>query len=148
MYERYEQLLQQHGVLTADVCRATGISQQVMSTWKKRRGGISAKNATKIAEYFGVSVAYLMGETEDPAPQDGYYIYGETARAAQELEAQLQELTEPVPERDLSTLKWVLSADLEELYWDFSPAEKRRFWRAIIKEIRWGADRSTEVIFL
>lgn len=85
MYERYEQLLQQHGVLTADVCRATGISQQVMSTWKKRRGGISAKNATKIAEYFGVSVAYLMGETEDPAPQDGYYIYGETARAAQEL---------------------------------------------------------------
>ena len=66
----------------------------------------------------------------------------------QELEAQLQELTDPVPERDLSALKWVLSEDIEELYWDFSPAEKRRFWRAIIKEIRWSADRSTEVIFL
>lgn len=84
MYERFEMLLKQKGVLVVDVCRATGISQQTMSTWKKRRGGISAANAAKIAEYFGVSVLYLMGETDDPAPSTEYYIYGETARKAQE----------------------------------------------------------------
>ncbi len=56
-----------------------------MSTWKKRRGGISTKNAAKIANYFGVSVDYLMGETDDPTPQDDYYIHGETAKLAQEM---------------------------------------------------------------
>ena len=85
MYERYELLLKQRGVRTVDVCRATQISQQVMSTWKKRRGGISTKNAAKIANYFGVSVDYLMGETDDPTPQDDYYIHGETAKLAQEM---------------------------------------------------------------
>ena len=85
MYERYEMLLRQKGVLTVDVCRATGISQTVMSNWKKRGGGLSADNAAKIANYFGVSVTYLMGQTDFPEPPQEYYIYGETAKQAQEL---------------------------------------------------------------
>lgn len=85
MYEIFEALLVEKGVLAADVCRATGISQQAISTWKKRRGGISAKNAAKIADYFGVSVAYLMGETDQRGGVSDYYIYSETARVAQEI---------------------------------------------------------------
>lgn len=88
MYEIFEQLLEQNGVLAADVCRATGISQQTISTWKKRRGGISAKTAAKIAAYFGVSVGYLMGETDqvsNSGQDEGYYVYGETAKVAQEI---------------------------------------------------------------
>lgn len=83
MYERFELLLKQKGVLAVDVCRATGISQQTISTWKKRRGGISAKNAAKIADYFGVTVAYLMGESDEPTPTVDYYIYRDTAEIAQ-----------------------------------------------------------------
>lgn len=85
MYEIYEALLKEKGVLTVDVCRATGISQQAISTWKKRRGGLNAKNAAKIAEYFGVSVAYLMGETDQRGGATDWYIYNETAKAAQEI---------------------------------------------------------------
>ena len=85
MYERFEMLLRQKGVLTVDVCRATGISQTVMSNWKKRGGGLSAENAVKIANYFGVSVPYLMGQTDSPDVPGEYYIYGDTARKAQEL---------------------------------------------------------------
>lgn len=85
MYEIYERLLAEKGVLTVDVCRATGIGQTVFSNWKKRKDGISAKNAAKIAEYFGVSVAYLMGQTEERDGQGGYYVYGDTARYAQEI---------------------------------------------------------------
>lgn len=85
MYEIFERLLTEKGVLAVDVCRATGISQAAISTWKKRRGGITAKNAAKIAEYFGVSVAYLMGQTEEREENAGYYVYGETAAVAQEL---------------------------------------------------------------
>lgn len=64
MYEIFEQLLQEHGVTTADVCKATGIGQSTMSNWKSRRNLISGKNARLIADYFGVSVDYLMSGKE------------------------------------------------------------------------------------
>lgn len=85
MYEIFEKLLKEKGVLAVDVCRATGISQAAISVWKKRRGSITAKNAAKIADFFGVSVAYLMGQTEEREENAGYYVYGETAAVAQEL---------------------------------------------------------------
>lgn len=66
----------------------------------------------------------------------------------EELEEQLEQLTTPAPERDVSALRWALSTDIEDLYWEFSPQEKRRFWRALVKEIRFSIDRSIDVIFL
>ena len=60
MYEIYEELLKSKGVTTADVCKATGIRQSTISNWKSRRNTISAKYAKKIADYFGVSVDYLL----------------------------------------------------------------------------------------
>lgn len=85
MYEIFEQLLARKGVTAADVCRATGISQAAISTWKKRRGKLNAENAAKVADFFGVSVRYLLGEDEQETDDGGYYVYGETAQIAQEL---------------------------------------------------------------
>lgn len=93
MYEIYLRLLAERGVKTADVCRATGISQTTIANWKKRRGKLGTKNAILIAEYFGVSVEYLMGREgptgaraverkEDGDPQ-GYYLNDEALEAAQ-----------------------------------------------------------------
>ena len=61
MYEIFERLLKERGVSVADVCRATGIRQSTLSNWKKRDNKLSAKNTELIADYFGVSVDYLMG---------------------------------------------------------------------------------------
>ena len=76
MYSIYKLLLLKAGVTTADVCRATGISQSTMSNWKRRQNLISSTNAKKIAEFFGVSVDYLMygkepdsADSETPAEQ-------------------------------------------------------------------------------
>ena len=63
-------------------------------------------------------------------------------------EQQLTELSRPAPIRDVSALKDLLGTDIEDIYWSFSPANKRRFWRGIVKEIRWSADRSFVVDFL
>ena len=84
MYEVFEQLLQKFGVTTADVCKATGIGQSTMSNWKSRRNLISGKNAQLIADYFGVSVDYLMTGKEKEGGEK-YYINGETASIAQEI---------------------------------------------------------------
>lgn len=85
MYEIFEQLLRQKGTTAAEVCRATGISQAAISTWKKRRGKLNAENAAKVAAFFGVSVGYLLGDEEQETNDGGYYVYGETAQIAQEL---------------------------------------------------------------
>ena len=84
MYEVFEQLLQKFGVTTADVCKATGIGQSTMSNWKSRRNLISGKNAQLIADYFGVSVDYLMTGKEKEGVEK-YYINDETASIAQEI---------------------------------------------------------------
>lgn len=84
MYEVFEQLLQKFGVSTADVCKATGIGQSTMSNWKNRRNLISGKNAQKIADFFHVSVDYLMtGEEKEGG--ETYYLNEETTKIAQDI---------------------------------------------------------------
>ena len=84
MYEVFESLLELKGVTVADVSRATGISQSTLSNWKKRRNKISASNAEKLAEYFGVSVGYIFGVQED-AQENDYYKNVASALEAQRM---------------------------------------------------------------
>lgn len=60
MYSVFLKLLALRGLSVADVCKATGISQSTMSNWKKRNNLITGKNAKLIADFFGVSIDYLM----------------------------------------------------------------------------------------
>lgn len=64
MYSIFERLLRERGVTVADVCKATGIRQSTLSNWKKRNNKLSAKNAELIADFFDVSVDYLMGRKQ------------------------------------------------------------------------------------
>lgn len=84
MYDIFEQLLQKFNVTTYQVSKATGISQSTLSNWKTRRNLISGKNAKLIADYFGVSVDYLMTGTEKEGGEK-YYLNDETATIAQEI---------------------------------------------------------------
>lgn len=84
MYEIFEQLLQKFGVTAYQVSKATGISQSTISNWKSRGNLIRADKAQKIADYFGVSVDYLMtGEEKEGGEK--YYLNDETAEIAQEI---------------------------------------------------------------
>lgn len=65
MYEVFEQLLQKFGVTTYQVSKATGIAQSTFSSWKTRKNLISGEKAKKIANYFGVTVDYLMTGKEE-----------------------------------------------------------------------------------
>ena len=100
MYSIFERLLKERGVTVADVCRATGIRQSTMSNWKARNNKLSAKNAELVADFFNVSVDYLMGRPKvievprnipgiaEKAAFDNaeeYYHYKETQRIAQEI---------------------------------------------------------------
>lgn len=87
MYEIYQRLLDEKGLKNADVARATGISNMTLSDWKRGKSTPKQDKLQKIADYFGVSIEYLMTGKEpaiDSSAQ-GYYIDEETARTAQEI---------------------------------------------------------------
>lgn len=67
MYEIFEQLLQKYGVTSYKVAKEAGVTQTALSNWKTGRSTPTVKTLQKIADYFGVTVDYLMtGKDEKP----------------------------------------------------------------------------------
>lgn len=60
MYEIFEQLLQLHGVSAYKVSKEANVTQSTLSDWKRGRSTPKTENMKKIADYFGVSMEYLM----------------------------------------------------------------------------------------
>ncbi len=84
MYEIFEQLLQSFGVSAYKVAKETGVTQSTLSDWKRGRSTPKADNMKKIADYFNVSVDYLMtGEEKEGG--ETYYLNDETREIAQEI---------------------------------------------------------------
>lgn len=84
MYEIFEQLLQKNGITAYKVAKDTGVTQSTLSDWKRGRSKPKADSLEKIANYFNVSLKYLMsGEEKDGG--ETYYLNDETAEIAQEI---------------------------------------------------------------
>ena len=65
LYENIISLCEKKNIKGGKLCNDTGISKGLLTDLKMgRRTGVSAVTAQKIATYFGVSVAYLLGEEE------------------------------------------------------------------------------------
>lgn len=68
LYQRIEALCAQKGIRPGRVCDELGLSRGLMTDLKMgRKKGVNAQTAQKIAGFFGVSVAYLLGQEEKPA---------------------------------------------------------------------------------
>lgn len=92
MYEVFEQLLQKFGVTAYQVSKATGIAQSTFSSWKTRRNLISGEKAKKIADYFGVTVDYLMTGKEEQAKKESSLAPKDEKDIAKRLESALADL--------------------------------------------------------
>ena len=75
LYETLDLLCKEKGVKGGRMCTDLGISKSLMTDLKNgRKKGINAETAQKIANYFNVSVGYLLGEEdkkEQPTDYDG-----------------------------------------------------------------------------
>ena len=72
MYSIFAELAQKHGVTAYQISKATGISQQMFSSWKSGRTTPKQDSLKKIADYFGVTVDYLItGEEKEKTPPVG-----------------------------------------------------------------------------
>jgi len=72
MYQRILSLCQSRGIKPGRVCADTGLSRGLMTDLKMgRTKELSAKNTKIIADYFGVSTDYLLGnDTEKESPPE------------------------------------------------------------------------------
>lgn len=64
MYDIFEQLLQKNGATAYKVSKDTGIGQSTFSDWKNGRSVPKQDKLQKIADYFNVSLNYIMGIEE------------------------------------------------------------------------------------
>ena len=78
LYNRIQYLCEQKGIKGGRLCTDTGISKGLLTDLKMgRRTGVSAVTAQKIADYFGVTVGYLLGEETEKAPTQPVLSEGE-----------------------------------------------------------------------
>ena len=84
MYDVFEKLCAEKGVTPYRVCKETGLTTSTISNWKAGRYTPKTDKLQKIADFFGVSIEFLMtGEEKEQEPI--YYTNDETAKAAQEI---------------------------------------------------------------
>lgn len=67
MYEIFEQLLQEHNLTAYQFCKESGVPQSTISAWKKNNSSLSPKYQSVVANYFGVTIDYLMGNNTENA---------------------------------------------------------------------------------
>lgn len=112
MYEIFEKLLQKYGVTAYKVSKATGVTQTSLSNWKSGRSTPSAKTLQKIADYFGVSIEYLMTGKEDIVEKETILTSKDERDIAKDLDSLMNKLRnsedgpasydgEEIPEADL-----------------------------------------------
>lgn len=61
MYDIFMQLMEEKGVTAYRVAKDTGITQATLSRWKTGKVSPSIETLQVLAEYFGVTIDYLMG---------------------------------------------------------------------------------------
>ena len=87
-YEILAKLLEERNLKAADVCRGTGLPSSLFSEWKRGKSTPKADKLQKIADYFGVSLEYLMtgNEKESSVQPESELsnVYFSLAREAQE----------------------------------------------------------------
>ncbi|WP_282146770.1 helix-turn-helix transcriptional regulator [Ruthenibacterium lactatiformans] len=96
LYNRIAMLCKQQGISIGKMCNQLGISRGNLTELKMERiKTLKTDNLTKIAVFFNVSVDYLLGNEEKPAPEsrNGLSIK-EQKDIARKLEKMMDELEE------------------------------------------------------
>ena len=83
MWEIFERLCKEKGVSAYRVSEETGIKTSALSAWKNGRYKFKQEKLQKIADYFGVSIEYLM--TGEEPEEKRYYINDETSEMMKDL---------------------------------------------------------------
>jgi transcriptional regulator with XRE-family HTH domain len=69
LVDRIEVLMRKHGIKTRKECELLcGLANGALGKWEAGAFRPSTSSLEKVAQYFGVSVDYLLGNTDETAP--------------------------------------------------------------------------------
>lgn len=68
MYQRLQKLRKERGISQWALAKQLGISQQTYSRYERGQRSLNIQAAVDLARFYGVSVDYLAGITDDPRP--------------------------------------------------------------------------------
>lgn len=109
LYEVIENLCQQKGIRPGQMCNELGLSRGLITDLKMgRKKSVSAQTAQKIAAYFGVSVGYLLGESQesvDILDQVDVAFYGEYKELNEEEKETVRDMVRLMRERRTGKLR-------------------------------------------
>ena len=110
LYEKFEKLIKERGIKTAEVAEGTGIKKPTFTAWKNGKYTPKADKIQKIADYLNVPISYFYEEPEE------YYNNEETAKLAEEMAMKpgLRVLFDA--SRDLSEESLKMFAEMIETY--------------------------------
>ncbi len=114
MYDTFAKLLKEKKLKPIDVSKATGISPATLSDWKTGKSKPKQDKLIKIADYFGVTVDYLM-TGQDNSPTEPQLTKKDERDIAKDMENIIQKLRnnesgpasydgEPISEGDIDLL--------------------------------------------
>lgn len=69
MRHRLRKLRKDRGISQRALARLLGVSQQTYSRYERGQRGLSVQAAVALVRFYGVSVDYLAGLTDDPQPR-------------------------------------------------------------------------------
>ena len=106
LYEMIQNLCTQRGIRPGRLCDETGLSRGLMTDLKMgRKKSVSAETAQKIAAYFGVSVGYLLGRSEnacDILDQVDVAFYGDFKELDEEQKETIRDMVRVMRQRRVS----------------------------------------------
>lgn len=70
MTNRVLELIRNSGKSENALEKAIGLAQGSIKNWRNEKSKPSLEAVSKIADYFGVSVDYLLGKTDNPTPPE------------------------------------------------------------------------------
>ena len=91
MYDTFAKLLKEKKLKPIDVSKATGISPATLSDWKTGKSKPKQDKLIKIADYFGVTVDYLM-TGQDNSPTEPQLTKKDERDIAKDMENIIQKL--------------------------------------------------------
>ena len=126
MYEVFVSLLQKYRVTPYRVAKETGISQTTFSNWKSGRSIPKTDSLQKIADYFGVTLDYLMTGKEEPVESESPLLEREKREIGRDLDRIMEEIEndvngplyyigQPIDEESLDLLRDALMLGLKKL---------------------------------
>lgn len=85
MYKIFKKLLEINNVTPYRVAKETGISTATLTQWKNGISTPKQDKLQKIADYFNVSLEYLLTGKEKDSTEFVYYLNEDAAETAQEI---------------------------------------------------------------